>query len=166
MKRVIALSDAHGDTAGLAEAIDLAWKQGKVDVAVYLGDGVENFLRVRPSLLEKGTVCHIVTGNNDWGCYEPQELVFRVGRAVFYACHGHTRYVKYGTDRLYYAAREREAQVALYGHTHVPKMELEGSVYLINPGAVCDRLRHGVAYAEILVEDNGAVMGQLVKFPR
>lgn len=166
MKRVVAFSDAHGDTRGLSDMVELAQKQGKVDVAVFLGDGVNDFVRVCPSLTEKGTVCHIVCGNNDWACYEPQDLVFRVGKTVFYACHGHTRYVKYGMDRLYFAAREREAHVVLYGHTHVPKIEIEGSLYLVNPGAVCDRARHGIAYAEILVEDNGAVECSLVQCPR
>jgi len=35
---------------------------------------------------------------------------------------------------------------------------------MINPGAVCERSRRRSAYAELLVEDNGFVQAQLVKW--
>lgn len=164
MKRAIALSDAHGDIRSLTEAIEQAQRAGKVDAAVFLGDGVNEFERVRPLLEEKGTQCYVVCGNNDWGCREMQEVTFTVGGVRFFACHGHTRYVKFGLDRLYLAALEREAQVALYGHTHIAHIDSERSIYMINPGAVCERRSHSAAYAEIIVEDNGWVRAQLVKW--
>ena len=48
---------------------------------------------------------------------------------------------------------ECRAQVALYGHTHRAQVDLERGMYLVNPGAVCDRLGGGVAYADIRVAD-------------
>ena len=103
-------------------------------------------------------------GNNDWSSREQAELLFSLGGVRFFACHGHTLQVKYGLDRLWYAAREREAQVALYGHTHREYVELERGIYLINPGAVCERYRLRSAYAEVLVEENGFVRAKLVKW--
>ena len=35
---------------------------------------------------------------------------------------------------------------------------------MINPGAVCERSKTRCAYAEIIVEDNGFVCPQLVKW--
>ena len=87
-----------------------------------------------------------------------------MGGVRFFACHGHTRYVKYGLERLWFAAREREAQVVLYGHTHAADIEIEYGMFMINPGAVCDRRAKRSAYAEICVEDNGAVLPQLVRW--
>ena len=162
MKRVVAFSDSHGDKRSLQQAVEQALRLGHVDAAVFLGDGVNDFEQVRPLLMEKKASCHVVSGNNDRSSYEPQELLFRIGKVAFYACHGHTRYVKYGLDRLYLAAREREAHVALYGHTHVPSLEMENGVYLVNPGAVCEYSRHKTAYAEILVDDDGTVTVHLV----
>jgi len=164
MKRVIAVSDSHGDVTALRDCYELARRSGPVDVAVFLGDGADDFAQVRPEWEAQGTVCYAVAGNNDWRSYDAQEIVFRVGRVVFYACHGHTRYVKYGLDRLWFAAREREAEVALYGHTHSAAIDIEYGMYLINPGAVCQRRLNGAAYAEICVEDNGGVSPQIVRW--
>ena len=70
----------------------------------------------------------------------------------------------YKRQRLYYASMECRAQVALYGHTHRPQIDLERGMYLINPGAVCDRFGGGVAYADIRVADNGGVRVSLCKW--
>jgi len=164
MKRVIVMSDSHGDVRGLSDAYELARKTGTVDVAVFLGDGADDFAQVRPEWEKRGTLCYSVAGNNDWHCYDPQDIVFRVGRVSFYACHGHTRYVKYGLERLWFAAREREAQVVLYGHTHRADIAIEYGMYLINPGAICERRSGSAAFAEILVEDNGGVSPAIIRW--
>lgn len=157
-KRVIAVSDSHGDVDALRDALTLAARRGQIDTVVFLGDGLSDFEAVRPSLMLQGVHCHAVRGNNDWGAAEATELLFMVNGVRFFACHGHTWQVKYGLDRLWYAAREREAQVALYGHTHREWIDLEHGVHFINPGAVSERYPHTrAAYAEILVEENGFV---------
>lgn len=164
MKRVIAVSDSHGDVNSLRDCYELALRTGPVDVAVFLGDGADDFAQVRPEWEAQGTVCYAVAGNNDWRSADPQEIVFCVGRVVFYACHGHTRYVKYGLERLWFAAREREAEVALYGHTHAADISIEYGMYMINPGAVYARRSKGAAFAEILVHDNGGVQPGIVRW--
>jgi len=163
-KRVIVVSDSHGDEYGLRMALEQAARCGKMDAAVFLGDGMQDFESVKPLLYDLGTVCYAVTGNNDWLSQEQQELLFTANGVRIFACHGHTRYVKYTLDRLWYAAREREAQVVLYGHTHREKIEQEHGMYMINPGAVCERNRLRSAYAELLIEDNGFVQARLVKW--
>lgn len=164
MKRVIAVSDSHGDAEGLRDAFALARRAGSIDVAVFLGDGATEFAQVRQELEAQGAVCYVVAGNNDWGSHEAQEVVFQVFGVRFYACHGHSRYVKLGLNRLWYAAREREAQIALYGHTHRARVKLEHGMYIVNPGAVCERRKDSVAYAEICVEENGGTKVSLCKW--
>jgi len=163
-KRVIVVSDSHGAEADLRAALDQAVRHGKVDAVVFLGDGMSDFESLQPWLLARGTVFYAVKGNNDWSSNEMTEIVFTVNGVRFFACHGHTRYVKYGTDRLWYAAREREAKVVLYGHTHYEKFEDAYGVTMINPGAVCERSKRRSAYAEVMVEDNGFVQTCLVKW--
>ena len=158
------LSDSHGAEADLRAALDQAVRHGKVDAVVFLGDGMSDFESLQPWLLARGTVFYAVKGNNDWSSNEMTEIVFTVNGVRFFACHGHTRYVKYGTDRLWYAAREREAKVVLYGHTHYEKVEDAYGVTMINPGAVCERSKRRSAYAEVMVEDNGFVQTSLVKW--
>ena len=162
MKRLIALSDSHGDRAGLRAAVEQALRLGPVHAAAFLGDGLSDFAAVRPLLSD--AVCHMVRGNNDWGSREPPEVTFMLGGVRFYACHGHAWHVKYGLDRLWYAAAECQAQVALYGHTHRAQVDLERGMYLVNPGAVCERRMDGVAFADIRVEDGGGVRVRLCKW--
>lgn len=157
MKRVVAVSDSHGDARGLWEAFELALRMGPIDTAVFLGDGLSDFDSVLPLLRANGTLCHAARGNNDWTRAEPKDVCFMMNGVRFYACHGHEWRVKYGLDRLWYAAQECGAQVALYGHTHRARVDLERGMYLVNPGAICERYKGAVAFADIRVEDNGGV---------
>ena len=163
-KRLIAVADSHGDAESLRAAFEQAARNGKIDVAVFLGDGVRDFESVSADLRLRGTQCYALRGNNDWTCDEPNELVLTVNGVRIFACHGHTRQVKYGLQRLWFAAREREARVALYGHTHCERVDFEAGVDLINPGAVCERYSRRSAYAELMIQDNGFVQTQLVKW--
>lgn len=163
-KRIIAVSDSHGDEDDLRAALEQAARYGRIDAVVFLGDGAADFEKLQPMLFAQGTVCYAVKGNNDWSSFEQAELLFTVNDVRFFACHGHTRQVKYGLDRLWFAAREREAAVVLYGHIHRESIELQHGVHLINPGAVCERYRLRNAYAEVLVEENGFVRARLVKW--
>ena len=163
-KRIIVVSDSHGDENSLREAFEQAARHGRIDIAVFLGDGIRDFDQVKSLTFMRDTVCYAVKGNNDWSSFEENEILFTVNGARFFACHGHTRQVKYGIERLWFAARERGASVALYGHTHCERIELEHDMHLINPGAVCERTKRRSAYAEIMVEENGFVVPELVKW--
>ena len=163
-KRIIVVSDSHGDEDSLRAAFEQAAKHGKIDAAVFLGDGMRDFDNVKSQLFLQDTVCYAVKGNNDWSSFEEAEVVFQVNGVRFFACHGHTRQVKYGLDRLWFAARERQAAVVLYGHTHRESVDLERGIPFINPGAVCERSRLRSAYAEVLVHDSGFVSPRLVKW--
>lgn len=101
----------------------------------------------------------MVTGNNDFGSYEPQEVSFKLGGIDVFATHGHKQYVKYGLDRLYYTAAEKDAILVLYGHTHEAKTEVIRSMYMICPGAIG---RSCPTYADIIIEDNGLVSPRIV----
>lgn len=163
-KRIIVVSDSHGDADSLRAAFEQAYRYGKIDAAVFLGDGAGDFEALKPFLYHKQTICYAVKGNNDWTSFEQDEILFTVNGVRFFACHGHTRRAKYGLERLWYAAREREAQAVLYGHTHRERIDLEYGMPLINPGAVCERSRLRSAYAELLVEESGLIQPKLVKW--
>ena len=55
--------------------------------------------------------------------------------------HGHTRGVKSDVMRAVWAARECGAQVLLFGHTHVPLVDYDGTLWVMNPGAAGDYTR-------------------------
>jgi len=45
-------------------------------------------------------------------------------------------HVKSGTELLRKKAKEINADIVLYGHTHVKKLEYDGDTIIMNPGSV------------------------------
>ena len=66
------------------------------------------------------------------------ELTLELGGHRIFLCHGHTRGVKYGLGGLLSAAKEKHADIALYGHTHIAHEEYdsESGIYLLCPGSI------------------------------
>jgi putative phosphoesterase len=82
-------------------------------------------------------------------------LVLEKRRILF--VHGHTFQVKQSTDLIVAEAQLVQADVALFGHTHVAMTKYVDGVYLLNPGSVCQP-RHGKpTYGVIDITDAGIV---------
>ncbi|MBR6571713.1 MAG: YfcE family phosphodiesterase [Clostridia bacterium] len=163
-KRLIAVSDSHGSVETLKAAFEQAMRHGSVDTAVFLGDGMRDFEQIKPMLAAARTDFFAVKGNNDWSATEGSEAVFSFSGVRIFICHGHNQHVKYGLEQLWFSARERDAQVALYGHTHQASLDYDQGIYLINPGAVYMRHKLRAAYAELLVTDKGDITARLVNW--
>lgn len=164
MKRLIAVSDSHGMSDHLRDAIDIAVRRGPINVLVFLGDGHKEFEKALPALQAAGPKMRIVAvrGNNDILSSWPLTEEFFLERRKVFATHGHMLGVKMRRDKLCYAARERGAEIALYGHTHMSRIEEAHGVLLINPGAVCESSRGASAFAEVLVGDDGSLKANLI----
>ena len=68
--------------------------------------------------------------------------------------------MNYGLTSLAYAAREAGAQLAMYGHTHVPDYQDWGGVQILNPGTA-GRGR-SLTWALVTVYDNGGIVCEKV----
>jgi len=130
-KRILVCSDSHGRRAQLLRALD---QQPKADVFVFLGDGAAD-ADFFPSL---GKEAYRVRGNCDWASDLPLWQEFTCMGKKILCTHGHYAYVKYGLDDLVRAARDHGADLALYGHTHTPRVDYEDGIYLFNPGSIAD----------------------------
>jgi len=164
MKRIIAVSDSHGLIVNLQDAARLALGIDKVDVFIHLGDGAADFEAIRPLLLGYQPDMQLISvrGNCDFSSNAPYlEEVMINGRKII-ATHGHLYHVKQGLSRLSYAARERNASVVFFGHTHESLMEEAYGIWMINPGAVSRGTRNGPAFAEILFDEDGGIQTNLV----
>ncbi|MGI6031608.1 MAG: metallophosphoesterase family protein [Eubacteriales bacterium] len=134
MKTAYVFSDSHGYIDIMYEVLADA-KRG--DTVVFLGDmnrDIEDIRAIYPSLEYV-----IVEGNNDYRMDYPFTRVFRLEDVEILACHGHKLRVKGTLQLLYDRAAELGCQVALYGHTHVPKHMLHKGIQLINPGSCTSR---------------------------
>ena len=129
--RILVVSDSHGSAYGLRRAI---MAQPKAEVVIHLGDGEDDVARVKNLFPEKMFLS--VKGNCDLGSQLPPTGEFTVeGVKIFYT-HGHLYGVKSGFYTLECAAREKKAQVALFGHTHNAFEDYADGLYLLNPGSL------------------------------
>jgi putative phosphoesterase len=118
-------------TSAAMKALD---SQPEVHHVFYLGDGAKQIEGLKEYYPDKKF--YIVNGNCDFGSDFSLNGAENInGTRIFYT-HGHNLGVKYGTERLLETAKTVGAKIALYGHTHMAKIEYIDDIYVINPGAL------------------------------
>ena len=130
--KLLIFSDSHYRTEPM---YSVAEKYSSViDGIIHLGDCTEDISGFK-------TICpdiHIynVRGNNDYenGC--PAERTVPIAGHTIFMTHGHRQRVYYNTDTLYYTAAQNGADIALFGHTHVPYLQNENGILIMNPGSI------------------------------
>ncbi len=147
--RILVLSDCHGSHRTVEKALDAHTDIKKV---FYLGDGVSTVEEIQRFYPDREF--NIVSGNCDWHSSYPVygETVIEGVRVIY--THGHRYNVKHGTERLYEAAQNAGASLALYGHTHEARVEYRDGIYLVNPGA-SNGAYNGSCYAVIDISKAG-----------
>jgi len=143
---VLVLSDSHGKVDNMIRAVELV----KPRQVLHLGDCQRDLAalqRVFPDIPMDG-----VPGNCDWGSCDAPERLIELGGVRILMLHGHTRNVKSSPMGAMYAAKECGAQVLLFGHTHVPLVDNDGTLLTLNPGAAGDPLR---PVCGVLTVENG-----------
>jgi putative phosphoesterase len=146
--RFLILSDTHGNYPLAFRALEMA---GPIDRIIHLGDGIED-----ARLIEEITGRDIVKvpGNCDISASDPADISAVFAGKKFFITHGDTYAVKGGLARLSCKARTENAEIVLYGHTHVGSVELLEGTLFVNPG--CLRYKWPTAsYALIDVDSDG-----------
>ena len=134
--RILIISDTHRKLDNLEEVMEKV----KPDKIFHLGDaeGDEDIIQA-----EAGCPLEIVRGNCDFYSNLPAELVLEVGNHIVFMTHGHYYDANYGVDDLVVAAQDKDADVVMYGHTHVPLIEEYDGVTVINPGSISNPRQEG-----------------------
>ena len=143
--KVLVFSDSHGKIENMLAIID----EQMPDAVIHLGDHTED----AQAISECFDVCVYSVSGNSFGDMVSDVPVSRVIELMghrLYLCHGHEHNVKSSYLSLSYAASEHGAELALFGHTHIPCDEEYNGVRLINPGSVSKGWR-GNTYAELEV---------------
>ena len=146
-------SDTHGNTALMLEAI----RRTRPDIIIHLGDCERDTQCIRREFPH--TPLYSVAGNCDFASTGLLEDIVPMGPVKALITHGHMYDVKYSTDRLIYAAQERQTQIVMYGHTHVPDNSEAGGVKVINPGSAGRGLKPTYAFVEIF--PNGGIASEI-----
>lgn len=155
--RILVISDSHGRTSAIEEAIEA---QPTAKHVFFLGDcvsDIEDLAYIYPD-----RSFHIVSGNCDgYSFYKSVDFIVLQGKKIIFT-HGHSFSVKSGLERIKAFAETENAHIILFGHTHAAITEYENGRHFVNPGS----LSHGSlgfrSYAVIDIEENG-VMPIIVK---
>jgi uncharacterized protein len=164
---ILVFSDSHGQKHLVHQIIHNFGK--RCDSLVFCGDGISDLLSALDDAWNQPSyavcippVVAFVQGNGDSNRYPvefyphgeknddkiyheisiPKRIIFSVAGHKLFVVHGHYEGIYYSTDTLLDEIKQANAQIALYGHSHISKEEKRQSNYLLNPGS-CFRPRGG-----------------------
>lgn len=128
--KILIVSDTHKSHRNLERVLEIV---KPVDMLIHLGDteGGEDYIEALADCPS-----HIIRGNNDFFSDLLQEEEFELGGYHIFITHGHYYYVAMSEERLKEEARERGADIVMYGHTHKPALTREPGLITLNPGSI------------------------------
>lgn len=148
--KVLIVSDTHRRNENLEKVLK---KVKPIDMLIHCGDaeGTEAYIQ---------QICdcpmYIVAGNNDFFSNLQHDLEFRIREHKVFMTHGHHYYVSVGLNELINEAKVRGADIAIYGHTHLPLLELRDGVMIINPGSMSYPRQSGRIPTYVIMEIDDA----------
>lgn len=128
--QVLVISDTHGDLSGMEEILI---RKIPFQAIFHLGDFLKDGLAIR-RMTDKPLLG--VKGNCDFMSAGRDEILESVEGNRILLTHGHRYDVKISYQKLFYRAKEKNADLVLFGHTHIPaEFTMEGITFF-NPGSL------------------------------
>lgn len=148
---ILIVSDSHGDTSNLKEAMLL---HPEITRVLHCGDGEADVTAL--SVAYPSVHFDAVRGNCDLGGLFPLQRLLRIAGRRIFMTHGHAYGTKYGLDELVGQGRKERADVVLFGHTHRRLIERRGSILVVNPGSIAGRFpARAATYVILDLGDDG-----------
>ncbi len=147
--RILVLSDSHGNYYSARRAL---MAHSEAQVVVHCGDGARDVEDLRCEFPQRMIIS--VRGNCDFCTDCPDTQVINIEGKRIFITHGHNYGVKGGLYRLCCAAREQQADIVLFGHTHIPLSVYDEGLYILNPGSVGG---YPGSYGLVDIEESGVV---------
>lgn len=149
---ILIVSDSHG----MNDSLKVTILKEKPDMLIHLGDSEYSRAEIASWAGSPKTPCVFVKGNCDSSSCDPSlvkdEAVFSLKGHRFYCTHGHRQRVNYGLLVLSLTAMEKNCDICLFGHTHVPydsygdsvsdfdraygSGDVSYNVHILNPGSI------------------------------
>ncbi len=130
--KILIVSDTHRKDDNLRRVIE---EETPLDMLIHLGD-VEGTEYEIPGWVNEGCQLEIVRGNNDFFSTLEREIELEVGPHRILLTHGHYYNVSLGVEGLRQEALERGCDIAMYGHTHRPFLDIRPEITVLNPGSL------------------------------
>lgn len=144
--RILVISDSHGKNDDVKQVIK---QVGDIDMFIHLGD-VERGVDYIRGLTDVET--HIISGNNDYALDLPATDSFMIADKKVFITHGHRFYVGSGVERLKEYAIDNGYDIVMFGHTHVPFIEVGEQVTILNPGSISYPRQDGRKHTFMMID--------------
>lgn len=159
--KILAVGDTHGNVTELKALLKNI--NGSVDALIHTGDYETDTRFINkdyPDLPLYG-----VCGNCDYGRFMPPVCIAELGGKRIFITHGHRYDVKFSLMRLSYAAMENQADICVFGHTHIPLVEKYNGLYIVNPGSLSlPRGGSKPSYGIIDIDDEGNIESEIIEY--
>ncbi|SHJ69675.1 hypothetical protein SAMN02745163_02362 [Clostridium cavendishii DSM 21758] len=142
---VAVVSDTHNFTSFMDK---VKARIQKADMLIHLGDNIKDLYYIAEGFSGK---IYGVKGNCDFDTKELKEQIIEIEDKKFLITHGDKYGVKYDLNRIYLRACELGVDGVMFGHNHIPSIDENNNIWLINPGsASLPKLsKHTMAFIEI-----------------
>lgn len=130
--KILVVSDTHRKDDNLKLVLS---EECPLDMLIHLGDaeGSEHFI---PDWVNPECRMEMVLGNNDFFSRLDREREIDIAGHKAFITHGHYYGVSMGPEGLVDEAKSRGCDIAMYGHTHRPFLDVINGVTVLNPGSL------------------------------
>ncbi len=130
--KILVVSDTHRKDDNLKRVLS---EECPLDMLIHLGDaeGSEQFI---PDWVNPECRMEMVLGNNDFFSRLDREREIDIAGHKAFITHGHYYGVSMGPEGLADEAKSRGCDIAMYGHTHRPFLDVIDGVTVLNPGSL------------------------------
>ena len=143
--KILIFSDSHRQFAPLMQAME---REAPIDRIIHAGDVCQDAEDLE--IMYPSVPVIAVKGNNDYFNRDfPEDRFFELGGVKIFLTHGHNYGVKHSYAKLWQVAREKGADICIFGHTHRTYQEKIGEVELFNPGS------SGRSYGVLEINEKG-----------
>lgn len=130
--KILILSDSHGYLNNFKKILNLY--NNKIKYVIHLGDYANDVAEIKPFFKQFEFLN--ISGNCDFETVLPSEKAFSLCNKNFFITHGNMYKVKSNLVTLSYVAEEKNANICLFGHTHVPTLTNINNILYMNPGSI------------------------------
>lgn len=151
--KILVVSDTHRKDENLRQVIKT---HEPLDMLIHLGDAEGSDIKIGGWVNESCELL-MVLGNNDFFSNLDREKEVKIGRYRVLLTHGHYYNVSLGVERLEQEARDRQVDIAMFGHTHRPFYEVHNGIIILNPGSLSYPRQDGrkPSYMLMEIDDQG-----------
>lgn len=148
MTRILVFSDSHGEVKTMQRIIE---NMHGVSAVIHLGDLNRDIQFLEDNFFD--FPIYGVQGNNDFSGAYPNEKMLHIDGKKIFITHGHYYLINWDSSPFKTAPAVQDADLILFGHTHIAEKELFDGKILANPGSISRPMVGAPSYGVIEIED-------------